>query len=70
HQDLKASVFLTAGELEGESMISQVKKMGERLSSRGYPGLKLDIQVFQNEDHRSCIGAAYMRAFHLLCTGR
>ncbi len=65
HQDLKAQVFLTAGELEGEARINQVKKMTESLQSRGYPNLKISMHIFENEDHRSGMGAAFFRAFYV-----
>lgn len=65
HQDLKANVFLTAGELEGEAMINHVKKMTECLSSRGYPNLNIDMHIFSGENHRSCMGAAFFRAFYV-----
>ncbi len=65
HQDLKAQVFLTAGELEGEFMINQVSKMTENLLSRGYPNLKVNMHIFEGEDHRSCVGAAFFRSFYV-----
>jgi len=65
HQDLKAQVFLTAGSLEGESKINQIIKLKDNLSSRGYPNLKVDIQIFEGEDHRSCVGAAFFRSFYV-----
>jgi len=66
HHDLIARVFITAGSLEGDTMIDQVKKMEEKLMSRGYPSLRLKTHVFEDEDHRSCVGAAFIRAFKVL----
>ena len=68
HNDLQVHLFMTAGSLEGESMIGQLEKMASRLISRNYPNFDLDVQVFENEDEHSCIAAAYMRAFRMLLT--
>lgn len=65
HQDLNAQVFLTAGGLEDATMISGVKKMMNNLSSRDYPNLKVNMHVFEGEDHRSCVGAAFFRSFYV-----
>jgi predicted alpha/beta superfamily hydrolase len=70
HQDLKAKVFITVGELEGVSMISQIGKMTENLLSRDYPNLEVKMHIFEDEDHRSCMGAAFFRAFYVLYNGR
>lgn len=68
HNDLQVNLFMTAGSLEGEIMIGQVKKMASRLISRNYPNFNLDVQIFENEDQHSCIAAAYMRAIRILLT--
>jgi uncharacterized protein len=70
HQDLKVHLFMTAGELEGENRIQQIKKMASRMISRNYPNLELDLHIFEDEDEYSCIGAAYMRAFRVLLSSR
>jgi hypothetical protein len=66
HQDLNACVFITAGEQEGEAMIDRVNRITKQLSSRGYPSFDLRTHIFEDEDHRSCIGAAYFRAMYEL----
>jgi len=66
HQDLNAEVFITVGGLEGDIMVNQVQQMTDRLLSRQYPNLKVNLQIFENEDHRSCLGAAFFRAIYVL----
>ena len=62
HDDLAASVFLTAGEeedlLEGFNMCGNVVDMAERLQGRGYPGLDVAHVILPAESHSSTIGAA------------
>jgi predicted alpha/beta superfamily hydrolase len=65
HQDLNARVFLTVGGLEGEPMINEVRKLTNNLSSRDYPNLEVEMHIFEGEDHRSCVGAAFFRSFYV-----
>lgn len=61
HDDLPATVFMTAGELEEMapfSMVENVVKMYERLSARGYDRLAVEHAVLPGETHSSAIGAA------------
>jgi hypothetical protein len=66
HKDLKAKLFMSAGEKEDTSMINNVGKMADILKSRKYAGLSVTTCVFQNETHQSCIPASIMRAFRVL----
>jgi predicted alpha/beta superfamily hydrolase len=66
HRDLKARLFMTAGEKEDSSMIDNLNKMANILGSRNYPGLIITTCVFQNETHQSCIPVSIMRAFRIL----
>jgi hypothetical protein len=63
---LKAKIFLSVGSLEDSSTIAGVKKMSEALQSRYDPGVQVSSQIFDDEDHRSCMAAAIMRAFRVL----
>jgi predicted alpha/beta superfamily hydrolase len=58
HNDLRAHVFLGAGEAEitepfinGLGLVSSMVKMAETLSFRGYPSLRLGVKVFSGESH-------------------
>jgi uncharacterized protein len=66
HKNLKAKVFMSAGEAEDSTMIYNMKKMASLLESRRYPGLSVTTCIFQNETHQSCIPASIMRAFRVL----
>ena len=70
HDDLAASVFLTAGEeedlLEGFNMCGNVVDMAERLQGRGYPGLDVAHVILPAESHSSTIGAAVSRGIRHL----
>lgn len=62
----KTRIFLSVGSLEDSSTIAAVKKMSTVLQSRYAPGVRVSLQVFDGEDHRSCMAAAVMRAFRVL----
>jgi predicted alpha/beta superfamily hydrolase len=66
HKDLKAKLFMSAGEKESSPMIDNMEKMTGLLESRKYPGLSVTTCVFQNETHQSCIPASIMRALRIL----
>jgi predicted alpha/beta superfamily hydrolase len=66
HNDLNATLFMTAGGAEDSLLIANVDKMAARLESRNYPGLKVETHVFPDETHMSCVPAAWMRAFRVL----
>lgn len=66
HNDLNATLFMTAGGAEDSVMIANVNKMAARLEARNYPGLKVETHVFPEETHMSCVPAAWMRAFRVL----
>jgi uncharacterized protein len=66
HNDLNATLFMTAGGAEDSVMIANVNKMAALLASRNFPGLKVETQVFPDETHMSCVPAAWMRAFRVL----
>ncbi len=60
HSDLRAKVFISAGELE-KITSDNVAKIDALLRSRGYKNLKLETVVFDNEDHVTCMPAAIGR---------
>lgn len=66
HTNLDARVFMSVGGKEGSATIENMKKMTDRLRSRKYGGLKLETNIFPDEDHRSCYPSAIMRAFRVL----
>lgn len=66
HKNLKAKLFMSAGEKEDSSMINNMVKMVDILKSREYPGLSVTTCVFPNETHQSCIPASMMRALRIL----
>ena len=63
HNDLNARLFISAGSLEGKTMLENVEKMRSTLLTRNYPNFSLESQIFDNESHISCYPTAFMRAF-------
>ncbi len=73
NNDLKAKVFLSAGEGEaahplwsGSQIVSTVATMAERLTVRGYPSLELTVRIFPGEDHLTVMPIAYTRGIRVL----
>jgi hypothetical protein len=66
HTNLNAKIFMCVGGNEDSTTKENMKRMADRLKSRNYQGLQLESNVFPDEDHRSCIPSAIMRAFKLL----
>lgn len=60
NSDLKADVFMSAGELEVRTT-ENMKKMAELLLSRNYKNLNLKTVIFENENHVTCYPAAISR---------
>ncbi len=71
HKDLKARVFLSAGEAEATlyaaaQIASTVALVAERLAGRKYPSLELSVRVFPGEDHLTVLPVAYTRGIRYL----
>ena len=73
NKDLKAKVFLSAGEAEvdhplwaGSQIVSTVATMAERLTIRNYPSLDLTVKIFPDEDHLTVMPIAYTRGIRVL----
>jgi uncharacterized protein len=66
HTDMIAKIFMSVGSAEDSAMVANVNNMAALLESRNYPGLKLKTHIFPEENHQTCIPAAFMRAFLVL----
>ena len=73
NKDLKAKVFLSAGEAEAahpvwsaSQIVSTVATMAERLTVRRYPSLELTVRIFPDEDHLTVMPIAYTRGIRVL----
>lgn len=60
-KDLAKKVYLSAGGLEGDRTIPNAYLMYERLISRNYPGLDIELEVLEGETHMTSINPAVMR---------
>lgn len=69
-EDVAASVFLGVGSLEeGVGLpwldrfrtVTNVRRLHERLQTRGYPSLRVEAQVFEGETHTSVVPAVLTR---------
>ncbi len=71
NDDLRARVFLTAGDFENESPFDIKANVGEisrRLAERSYPSLHVDHVILPEESHSSTIGAAVSSGLRHLST--
>ncbi len=62
HPDLPADVFMSAGALETGTP-ENLRKMEELLRSRNYKDLILETNIFEKENHVTCMPAAVSRGF-------
>lgn len=61
HKDLNKTVYLSAGGLEGYATIPNAYQMYEQLKSRNYPGLKISVELLNDETHMTAINSTVMR---------
>lgn len=68
--DLDAHVYFAVGEMETvdngmtNPMVSQLVEFGDRLRSRGYPNLKLQVEVIPGALHETTFPFGFMRGTH------
>jgi predicted alpha/beta superfamily hydrolase len=78
HRDLKAELFLGAGEAElterdivpAWGVVSSMARMAEILSQRNYPSLKLHVRVFPGETHGSAAALNLAHGLQAVWAGR
>ncbi|MBT4162870.1 MAG: alpha/beta hydrolase [Gammaproteobacteria bacterium] len=61
NDDLDKVVYLSVGGLEGYGTIPRVYEMYELLLSRKYPGLRVKVELLEDETHMTAINATVMR---------
>lgn len=61
HSDLAKTVYLSVGSEEADGTIPRSYRMAEQLRARGYPGLKLEMEILDGESHLTSINAFVMR---------
>ena len=66
NKDLGKTVYLSAGELEGFGTIPRMFIMYERLLSRSYPGLKIKVELLDDETHMTAINPTVMRGLRFV----
>ena len=78
HRDLAASVYMYVGEYEDmkpgdprfakrHNMVSDARRMTQRLTARKYPSLDLKLEVLNDEDHLSVAPRGFSKGLmHLL----
>lgn len=77
HRDLKAKIYLTAGQMEvpGEcgsctvNMIADAKNLAERLRSRRYPGLEVRYEESRGTDHETTFPVGLLKGLQWLFPG-
>ncbi|MFN0090971.1 MAG: alpha/beta hydrolase [Acidimicrobiales bacterium] len=73
-RDLAADVFLSVGADEEQPgffpMITNARILEQRLRSRAYPSLRLEVALLEGEIHYSTIPAAVSRGLRALYAGR
>jgi predicted alpha/beta superfamily hydrolase len=85
HDDLNVKLFLSVGEREEKDdplillfeedpeefrFVTNVKKLSETLTDRGYIGLELTTQIFEDETHLSVIPVTYSRGLRTIFGSR
>ncbi len=58
HDNLNVRLYMSAGELENQSMIDGMHRMAGILQNRNYKDLKIKTRIFDGETHNSCVGCA------------
>lgn len=62
---IKASIFISAGSLEGNFMIAPVNNFIQSLKTN-FPGLNITSKIFEDETHLSVVPAASSRTLRVL----
>ncbi|MEN1961299.1 alpha/beta hydrolase-fold protein [Luteimonas sp. MJ246] len=77
HADLPASVYMYIGEYESPAsgkrydMVGDARRMEATLAARGYPSLRLRLDVLEDEDHLTVAPRGFIRGLRfLLGTGQ
>jgi predicted alpha/beta superfamily hydrolase len=81
HRDLKAKVFLYTGEYEalrkgdsrynqGVDLVVDSRALADTLRKRGYPGLTLEAEILNGENHVSVAPRGFTRALMFLLPAR
>lgn len=63
---MKATVFFSAGALEGDMMIGPMTTFMNALKSRNYDGLQITSHIFDEETHVSVVAACSSRTLKVL----
>jgi len=66
HKDLPVRLFISAEDMESETMVEGMKNIPAQLQSRSYPSLELETHIFENETHASGYAAAVSRGLKIL----
>lgn len=66
HESIAATVFFSAGALEGNMMIGPLTAFMNALKSRQYPGLQITSHIFEDETHVSVVAACSSRTLRVL----
>lgn len=66
YPSLKAKVFISVGEKEGKSMVSAAEQFANDLKARTQPGITVEWQLFEKENHFSVPPAAFSRTLRVL----
>ena len=66
HSTLQAKVFISAGSLEPEEMVPDVKELVRTIQRRNYVGMEVTERVFDNETHLSVMPFAISRGLRVL----
>jgi hypothetical protein len=73
HRRLRARVYLAVGSREHNSrrsMVADLEAFAARLRGRGYEGLELETEVFEEDTHNSVFPMALTRGVRFLFEGR
>ncbi|MEJ2195028.1 MAG: alpha/beta hydrolase-fold protein [Ignavibacteriaceae bacterium] len=69
NDDLKATVFLSAGERDTMEILPQMIELAGKLEARNYPSLKLKSMVFENESHSTAVPPFFSQGMRFIFEG-
>jgi len=69
NDDLKATVFLSAGERDVMEIRPQMMELARKLEARNYPSLNLKSMVFENETHSTSVPPFFSQGIRFIFEG-
>jgi predicted alpha/beta superfamily hydrolase len=69
NDDLRATVFLSAGQRDVMEILPQMRELAGKLNARKYPSLNLKTMVFENESHSTSVPPFFSQGLRFIFEG-